>query len=333
MFRHYKLPFLPLLLFFISCTIIQKSEAQKESPIEKEYFIVYPKSTVVRLFLSQKFAPYTISGISTQDLNYKTNSKLNLGAGVTYNNLTANLSYGFKFLNKDKGQGKTKGLDLQFHIFPKKWAIDVLGSFLSGYYLDPGDDNGLSLINYYQRPDIKRNILGFSLFRVLNSEKFSYKAAVSQSEWQTRSAGSLLYGGGIYYGSVKGDSAFVPVKVNGNFPQSQIAKINFFTIGIGGGYAYTIVISKNFFITGSAVATMDVNFSSEEKQTQKYSKTSIVPGAEFKGAVGYNSDQWSVSLNVLGNALYSGSAFTSKKYFLPTGNTRLTIAKRLAGKK
>ncbi len=87
--------------------------------------------------------------------------------------ITLNLSYGFNILNKDKGRGDTKGLDLQLHIYPKRWAIDLLGSFLKGYYLDPKANNGLDLTKYYQRPDISRNILGLSIFRVSNSDKFS----------------------------------------------------------------------------------------------------------------------------------------------------------------
>ena len=123
---------------------------------------------------------------------------------------------GFGFLNPDKGRGKTKGLDLQLRLYPRKWAIDVLGTFIKSYYLDPEDENGLRLTNYYLRPDIKRDVIGISAFRVANADKFSYRAAITQNEWQTKSAGSLLYGGEIYYGQVKGDSAIVPNKVSNN---------------------------------------------------------------------------------------------------------------------
>ena len=102
---------------------------------------------MLRIYLSQKFAPFTISATGNdKDLNYKTNSKLSLGIGGTYQNITLNLSYGFSFLNKDKGQGKTKGLDFQFHLYPHKWAVDLLGTFRKGYYLDPKDNNGLNLL-------------------------------------------------------------------------------------------------------------------------------------------------------------------------------------------
>ena len=209
--------------FFIVSLIIMLpgySNAQKKTSVDNGYYITYPDKLMLRIYLSQKFAPFTISATGNdKDLNYKTNSKLSLGIGGTYQNITLNLSYGFSFLNKDKGQGKTKGLDFQFHLYPHKWAIDLLGTFRKGYYLDPKDNNGLNLVTYYQRPDLKRDVIGLAVFQVPNGGRFSYRAALTQKDWQTKSAGSLLYGGEAYYGTIKGDSSFVPTQVSTNFPQ------------------------------------------------------------------------------------------------------------------
>ncbi len=58
---------------------------------------------------------------NVSDLKYHPNTKLNLGLGVTYKNYTLNVAYGFGFLNKNYNEkGKTKGLDLHFHLFPNK---------------------------------------------------------------------------------------------------------------------------------------------------------------------------------------------------------------------
>lgn len=317
-------------LIFIALLHPYKSHAQKKESVDNGYYITYPDRLMLNLYLSQKFAPFSIYTKNGQELNYRTNSKLNLGAGFAINGLGLNLSYGFKFLNKEKGKGKTKGLDFQFHLYPHKWAIDLLGSFRKGYYLKPVSDNGLNLTDYYLRPDFKRNIVGFSVFRVPNSHKFSYRAALTQNDWQTKSAGSVLYGGEVYYGSVKGDSALVPTKVSSNYDQAGIDKITFFSIGPGLGYAYTLVIEKNFFITASAIGSLDLNFSAEETSGNKKNKTSIIPGGVYKGAIGYNSNTWSISANIIGNALYIGSESSSKEYFLPTGNIRFIVAKKLA---
>ncbi len=319
-------------LLVIMCIVFlfnpHQSIAQSDSAVNNGYYIKYPKKLMLRTYLAQKFAPLTISSAS-RELNYKTNSKLNLGIGATYKAVTLNLSYGFNFLNKDRG-GKTKGLDAQFHIYPEQWAIDLIGSFRKGFYLDPDNNNssGLNLTNYFQRPDIKRNIIGVSVYRVPNSGKFSFRAGITQNDWQIRSAGSILFGGDAFLGMLKGDSALVPRKVNASFEQAGINKINFINIGPGVGYAYTLVIDKNFFITASGTASLHINFSTEHVANNKNSQTTVTPGIIYKGAIGYNSASWSVSAHILGNALYVGSKASDKEYFLPTGIMRFVIAKK-----
>ena len=53
------------------------SIAQKDTSVDNGYYITYPDKLMVRLFLLQKYAPFTISG-PVKELNYKTSSKLML---------------------------------------------------------------------------------------------------------------------------------------------------------------------------------------------------------------------------------------------------------------
>jgi hypothetical protein len=310
------------------------SDSLKNSfSIDNGYYIQYPRQFIFRIYLRSKFAPFTISSNGKEDLNYKTNSKLGLGLGFTYKALTLNLAYGFNFLNPENGKGKTKGVDLQLHLYPKKWAIDATGAFLNGYYLDPKDYNGLNLSDYYLRPDLQRNVIGLSAYHLSNSDKFSYKAAFTQRDWQITSAGSFLYGGEIHYGVVRGDSALVPFGASPDYVQAGIDKIQFFSIGPGIGYAYTLVLGKHFFVTASAIASLNVNLSAESTGIIKNTVTKILPAGNYKAAIGYNSDSWCVSAYLIGNALYAGSAVSHKEYFLPTGNVSFMVAKKFGTKR
>lgn len=205
--------------------------------------------------------------------------------------------------------------------------VDALGTFLRGYYLDPKANNGLHLSDYYKRPDLHRNIIGLSLFRVANYNKFSYRAAFNQKDVQIKSAGSLLYGASTYYGIVKADSSFVPVAAGSNYTQASVSAIHFFDIGPGVGYAYSLIIHSHFFITGSAIATVNLNISNEEKGNT-FHKIKILPGAIYKAAIGYNTKNYSVSAVFLGDALYTSSSFSYKEYFVPTGTINFIIAKK-----
>jgi hypothetical protein len=176
-------------------------------------------------------------------------------------------------------------------------------------------------------------VIGLSAYHLSNSDKFSYKAAFTQRDWQIRSAGSFLYGGEIHYGVVRGDSALVPFGASPDYVQAGIDKIQFFSIGPGIGYAYTLVLGKHFFVTASAIASLNVNLSAESTGIIKNTVTKILPAGNYKAAIGYNSDSWCVSAYLIGNALYAGSAVSHKEYFLPTGNVSLMVAKKFGTKR
>jgi len=138
-----------------------------------------------------------------------------------------------------------------------------------------------------------------------------------------------LYGAETYYGIVKADSALVPSWAGTNYLQAGINKINFFSIGPGIGYAYTLVLSRHFFITGSAIASVNLNISAEENSGATHSKVKVLPGGDYKAAFGYNSSTWSITAALLGNAVYAASAVSPKEYFLPTGNVNFVVAKKI----
>jgi hypothetical protein len=318
----------------ICCLVVFQLAAQKIKP-DSSYYETYPDKFMARVYLSQKYVHLNFPGKTDNidDLEYKANAKLNLGIGVTIHNFSANIFYGFSFLNKkDSAKGETKGLDLQLHIYPGKWAIDILGVFPKGLYLDPKGFASINPNKYYYRPDIKAALAGISAYIVPNKEKFSYRAAIVNTDWQKRSAGSLLLGGGIYYGSIKGDSALVPVMVQQNYPQAGIKEVSFFSVGPGAGYAYTLVMAQHLFLTGSMIGNLNLNFTSE-KGAAKVNKTSLSPATVFKAGAGYNSDNWAFGINWTGNVVWFKGASSGENYYWPNGNYKLILTKKFDTKK
>ena len=323
---------LSALLLTVSLIFCLNAHAQKKvSPYNPAYFVRYPHSVTARVYLSKKYAPFTLPNPgAARDLEYRPNTKLNFGIGATYNNYTLNVAYGFGFLNNNNSEkGKTKGLDLHFHLFPNKLTVDLLGIFHKGYYLIPKGYGSTNANTYYFRPDVKVTMVGVAGYRVPNAEKFSYRAAFVQNEWQKKSAGSLLYGGEAYYVSFDADSALVPKQLAASYPQQAgIKKIKFISIGPGVGYAYTLVIEKHLFISASLIANLDANFLTEEGTAQN-KKFSLEPAAVYKTALGYNSNTWSLVGTITGNALLTKTTYSSKNYLVPTGNYRITLAKKI----
>jgi len=309
------------------------AQAQKVFPHDTSYYETFPNKITTRLYLSRKYVHlhFRPSGGGSQ-LEYEANPKLNTGIGFSLRGLSLNIFFGPGFLNKDDGKGKTTGIDIQLHVYPRKWAIDLYGVFPKGYHLEPKGFAAANSNSYYYRPDMHLHLVGLSAYRVPAKEKFSYRAAIIQTEWQKKSAGSFLYGGEVYYGAVKGDSAFVPRSVQSQYPQSGINLVHFFRIGPGAGYAYTLVMARHFFITGSLIGNLDFSFTTESRMT-KTNKFALSPGAIYKAAIGYNGPSWNVSANLTGNGLWIKGSSSTKSYFWPSGNYRFVLSKKFYIKK
>ena len=304
--------------------------AQKDFQHDTTYYETFPQKTTVRLYFSKKYVHLNFpSGGSAEDLEYKANPKLNLGAGITIKNISINLFNGFGFLNpKADEKGKTSGFNFQVHLYPRKWAIDLLYVAPKGYHIEPKGMAGAPADKYYYREDLKTTFFGISAYQVPNKKRFSYRAALLQSEWQKRSAGSIIYGAEIHHGTVQGDSALIPAFYSSKFPQAGINKINILSFGPGAGYAYTLVMAQHFFITGSMIINLDVNFVREEDETRKEKNVSLNPSEVFKAAAGYNGKKWNISANWTGSTVSTQGSLTPDNYKFSSGNIRLVVAHR-----
>ncbi len=218
------------------------------TPTDTTYYQPYTRQVTGRFYFSRKFTSLVWQNRrGDYTLRYRPNTTLNMGVGATYKWATLNLAYGFGFLNPDRGRGKTRYLDLQFHSYGRKISVDVLGQFYRGFYLAPKGRAMPHETEYYQRPDLRVNILGATVQYVFNFRKFSYRAAFLQNEWQKRSAGTPLVGVEFYAGSVKSDSTITPAAIDTTAAALGIDKFRFAEIGPNIGYAYTYVYNKHFF--------------------------------------------------------------------------------------
>lgn len=322
-------------LLYFSAMVPSRLNAQHKSRQDEHYYATYHNAVIPRLYLSKKNTSFTLpaSAANTTDLKYKANNRTNLGVGIIYKIYSLNLGYDFDFVNPTDNdeKGDTKGLNMQFHIYPRGWVIDAVGLFQKGFYLTSKDYYPGKPGQYTHRKDVKQDFVNIAAYYLSNPNRFSYRAAMIQNEWQRKSAGTLLYGGQAYYGSMRGDSALVPKSIETRFPQVVFKKINFFSLGAGAGYAYTLVAGEHLFVMGSLVGNVNLNFATEEG-LKKEKKTSIGPAAIYKASVGYNSATWSLSANYAGNSYWMQGASSSQQYFMPSDNFRLVLEKKL-GKK
>lgn len=314
------------LLLLFSLSVI----GQKRTTFDSSYYKTYPKQVTGRFFFSKKYTGFTMDApAGERALRYRPNTSLSTGVGATYGALTLNLGFGLGFLNPNKDEkGKTSSIDLQSHIYTRNWVIDLYGQFYKGYYLSPKGLASIETGDYYLRRDILVNLLGASVYRLLNAKQFSYRAALLQNEWQKKSAGSFLLGGEIYTGVIKADSVLVPGSLAAAYPQRDIIKTRFTEFGPGIGYAYTGVYKEHFFATGSVSLNGDIGFVKEYTATGSDSRTTISPNITLRAVAGYNSDNWSATASWVNNNINLKGNHPDGQYLIRTGNFRVTLAKR-----
>lgn len=321
------------ILILSVCSLVLTTQtllAQNRTSTDDDYYTTFEEQITTRLYLAKKYTSLIMKAApEIQSLRYRPNSLTTMGISGSYKALSLSFGTGFGFLNPNKEEkGKTRSFDFGSHIYTRNWVTDIYAQFYKGYYLSIGGLAGTADKNYYKRPDIKVSLLGTSVYRLLNGERFSYRAGFLQNEWQKQSAGSVLIGAEIYYGTMKGDSALVPSHINSYYPQQGIHRVRLIELGPGAGYAYTAVWNENLFLTGSATINADISMVKEVSATGSANRTSISPNATLRAVAGYNSEEWAATISWLHNATNAKGRSSNYEYGIKTGEFKITLAKR-----
>ncbi len=315
------------LLFYFSST----AQTYDRPDHDTTYYRSYKGTIIGRLFFSRNYLQLKLD--PPDDLprmGYHANNPLNIGIGMTYRSFSFSVSHGLNFLQSNTTKGTTHSTDLQLHLYKRKWTIDALAEFYKGFYLNPHGLASPDGQSYYIRPDMGVQLVGASIYRVLNDQRFSYGAGLSQNAWQQKSAGSFLIGGEAFYVSANADSALAPHAVDSLYNQENIHKLHIFEIGPGIGYAYTFVYNRHYFLLGSLNANINLRYSREIGNSLRDDKVGLSPNFIFRLATGYNSNKWGIGLLWIASNISTDGKSSGYTYKLNTGAYRLIYARRFA---
>lgn len=160
----------------------------------------------------------------------------------------------------------------------------------------------------------KTNSLEFQYYGY--RRKFAYSLSL-QNERQLKSAGSFLLGAVVYYTKLNTDTLKLFSNMENIHENIQL--------GITGGYAYSWVLGKSWFVTGSI--DLGVNLGHNNPKQIFNEKVKIYPTLNSRIAAGYNLDSWSFGLSSYYNRVYlfiDGKDNLSVNEF----NIQLTFIKR-----
>lgn len=296
---------------------------------DSNYIINYDHQLVVRVYGQKKVNSFVVKAPSNyDDLKYVPNNAHNLGVGFSYKWFS--LSFGlFKLGSESADKGKSTSFDLQSNIYKRKWYLDLMIRNIKGFYIND-KDRVPNLGTFYINPNMTTTVIGGAFWRIANDRRFSYRAVMTQNEWQKKSAGSLFYGFEMYYGAMNAHGNIVPDAVTDPFVQKNVQKLRYFKMGPGVGYGYNLVIDRNFFISAGVTGNLDVGFTHEVAPNGGGgTKIGILPNINARIGAGYNSRDWNINFNYLRNNLPIHGSIADSRYNQFNGSYRLSFNRRL----
>jgi len=225
---------------------------------------------------------------------FQTTRPLDLGIGFSILNFTIGASFSIPFQHPQESKNAFS-LDLNFNNY---WADN---SYTYGYikynsdFYSGNNDIDLTILN-----------MGISQEFILN-KNHSIRSAYILDRKQSASNGSFLVGGGIFYTSIRSESA------------DEDNKQKFFYFGPNFGYSFNWIIGENFFINLLSVFGAELMVNKGE--------LSFGLMALPKMSIGYHGRTWSANIyiNYSNLLVYPGK---DMEFSLISGNIGATFVKR-----
>lgn len=275
-------------------------------------------------------------------MKFRPNESTLLGFGIDYKWLGLRFAFGMPWIrNDDKKYGKTTQIALQAHIYSRKFISDLYLQSYKGFYIDnPEQFNSNawqwnSEMPYPSRRDINTQSAGINFNYVFNNERLSLRSSFNQTEWQKKSAGSVLTGANFSYFHLSADSSIVAIPTNNMFNDSaKITNVHISQLGWTIGYAYTLVIKRHIFITLSLNPGIALQVSNTEAKNHKMEeqmlKIAFFGNARF--SFGYNGEDYFYGIMTVVDS-YNLNSSSSLKMQFSNGLFRLFFGRRFGLKK
>jgi hypothetical protein len=298
-------------------------------------YISKPRRLTVRLFGGRNYITEKyIDNKLDNTLKYQANTPVNVGLGASYRGLGVNFGFRTGLVKKYERYGKTKSFDLSTQLFLPKIAVDIYASHYKGYYIT----NPESVLNTnsedaaYVRPDLRTTVIGINGEYILNAKRFSFSSPFSQTQHQKKSAGSFLFGAGAFAILVKADSSVIPTNIDNSdfFRGARFDRSGIYSIVINGGYAYTLVIHQNYFVSGSLNLGGGLSYTTlrDAAVNDHDGKLGTQLNLAFRLGAGYNSDKYFAGIQYIQLTTRNVVPVTSARTDHGAGSLKVVFAKR-----
>ena len=303
-----------LLIVYLSSAFISFSQdtiEKKKDYINTDYIEKYPGFPTGYLSIYGKYNNISIIDTSGTTLIFRPNIAASFGPGFGYKWFGIDLSF-ISFGQKDESiYGKTTKLDIQSHVYLKRFVLDFILQDYKGFYLDSiirhqYDTVTINLARIIKKPDMTQQSLGGSIMLFTNYKRFSYKSTFSQTEFQKKSAGTWAFGLNFHYLKLNSNTCLIDDSLKQYFDSTSYYKsITTYNAGVIGGYLRTFTL-KRWFTTLSLLGGFDGKLGTYTLENGSLlNDTNTLSGRiNFRFGIGYNSKRVYFGFNAIADAYF-----------------------------
>lgn len=202
-------------------------------------------------------------------------------------------SYTFSIPISDLGTGtdeeEGRGWGLGLRLYRRYGYFRTQFRYTNGFRLTEKDGSSTF------RDDIQLFTAYVFGYHLLSAKQFSLRSSFNQRDRQIKSRGSFLLGGLANRRRLLADNLSIPLN---NGKQAEVERFAQTNIGLGGGYAYTQIINKHFFITPLLYAGPEIRFTNIEREGEGRMAETVRVGLQLRSrlSIGWNTNKYFIAL-------------------------------------
>jgi len=249
-----------ILLVLSSCFFVFGQNRAKDSAAIESFADKF----VLKLNIDTQTDDYTFIDASDGTmLDVRANNKYRLALSLDFQFIGISLGFSPSFLNNNdnnESKGESSFSDFRFRAALGQWIQGFQFSSIRGYYLENTRDFVPDWIEgtdpYLQFPNLSYRTFGMSTSYNFNPN-FSFRNVLYNTEWQKKSAGSLIPT--LYYSYDRFSNIDAGVK----------SSEEIFPIRLAIAYYYTFVVGENWYITPNISPSLGVRFSAFKLESEE----------------------------------------------------------------
>lgn len=243
---------------------------QQSDPVQDTlpFKTTFPDKITFRAAVTNAANRFVLRGDDGTSARYRPVNRNILKLSVQFRGLDIGFGLTPAFMNQERNQENARLRNMNFRLFLGRWMQTF------DYYDQRGHFGELEGVEIYL-PGLETRKIGGTTAYVFNPN-FSFRALVSQNEWQRRSAGSFV-------------PRLVAYHTRYKLTLDEIESRSYsFDLGMGPGYHYNWVVGNNWMFSAGNTTGIGVNFLKDDGKNT----TSLMWETIFRAGVNYNSERF-----------------------------------------